>query len=276
MQPFFNLIGLRFDYTREMLVLGLILARTLPMVFLAPFMAGQAAPPEVKMGMGVFFSVLLWPVVSPSLHHMPLQALPVLLLFLKETFIGLVMGFLASLLYSAMETAGRIIDTCRGSAMSELLVPNSRSRATAIGTLFSQITLVVFVCCNGHRLYLDIFFRSFESIPLAGGLNMSAAAGMLPDLVTRQCANVLAIAAILAAPAVAATFITDLVFGILNRVAPQLNAYFMAMPVKAVGALTLLLVSTVPFYERLLHHAHLSLISVQSAVDMMAPIVKVP
>jgi flagellar biosynthetic protein FliR len=276
MKALFDLVGLRLDYTREMLVMGLILARTLPMIFLAPFMSGQQAPPEVKMGMGVFFSVLVWPVVSPSMHDIPMQAMPVLLLFLKETMVGFVLGFVASLLYSAMETAGRIIDTTRGAAMSEVLVPTSRSRATPIGTMFSQITLIVFVCLGGHRIYLEMFFQSFASIPLSGSINFMAGAGSLPEFMTRQCANVMGIAVIMSAPAVAATFITDLVFGILNRVAPSLNAYFMAMPVKAMGALMLLLVSTVPFYERLEFYSHQTLLATQQAIELLKPTGAVP
>ena len=269
MQSLFDYVGLRFDYTREMLVVGLILARTLPMVFLAPFLAGQQAPPEVKMGTGLFFSILLWPVVSPSMHGIPFYAMGILLLMFKETMIGFVLGFVASLLYSAMETAGRFIDTTRGAAMSEVLVPTSRSRATPIGTMYSQLTLVLFVCMGGHQLYLETFFLSFSTIPLAAGINIQPGFSPLPQLMTRLCAEVLYIALILSAPAVAATFITDLVFGILNRVAPQLNAYFMAMPVKAMGALFLILVSIGPLVERISFYSARSLMATRQAVQLL-------
>ena len=48
------------------------------------------------------------------------------------------------------------------------------------------------------------------------------------------------VAVMISAPILAATFITDLVFGILNRVAPQLNAYFLSMPVKALGGVIMI------------------------------------
>ena len=62
------------------------------------------------------------------------------------------------------------------------------------------------------------------------------------DFVILKTAEILMVAVMISAPILAATFITDLVFGILNRVAPQLNAYFMSMPVKALGGVIMILV----------------------------------
>jgi flagellar biosynthetic protein FliR len=71
------------------------------------------------------------------------------------------------------------------------------------------------------------------------------------EYMMRTSADIIMIATILAAPIVAATFISDVVFGILNRVAPQLNAYFMSMPVKAMAGVIMVLVILQPFMRRL-------------------------
>ncbi len=269
MQTLFNYFGLQFDYTREMLVMGLILARTIPMAFLAPFMAGQQAPPEIKMGLGVLFAILIWPIVSPSMRGIPMHAFPVLLLMFKETMVGFSLGFVASLLFSAMETAGRFIDTARGAAMSEVLVPTSRSRATPIGTMYSQLLLVFFVCLGGHHIFLENFFQSFVALPLDASIDLTPGLSAFPTFMVRICSDVLGIAVILSAPAIAATFITDLVFGILNRVAPQLNAYFMAMPVKAMAAHILVMVSLRPFAERMDYYSLQTLNQARQVVQLL-------
>ncbi|RYF06669.1 MAG: type III secretion protein, partial [Deltaproteobacteria bacterium] len=213
MNSLFDYFGLRFDYTREMLVVGLVLARTLPMIFLTPFMAGQQAPPELKMGLSLLLALLLWPLVSSSIHTIPMAAFGVTLLMLKEALIGLTIGLSASFTFSAVETAGRFIDTTRGAAMSEVLVPTSRSRATPIGTMYSQLLLVFFVCIGGHRIFLDLFFESFRLLPIDAGIDMTPGWSPLAEHLTRMAGNVLYIAVIMSAPAIAATFITDLVFG---------------------------------------------------------------
>ena len=245
-------LGMRFDLTRELLMLGLILGRIMPIVFISPFMAGQSAPPETKMSIGVLLAILVWPLAHDTLTGpVSMLALPFLLLMLKETLIGFCIGFANSHLFHAMETAGRFIDTARGASMSEVMVPSSKQRATALGTLYSQLLLVFFVVIGGHHVFLNTLFHSFAVIPLNESPDLTPGLSPVAHYAIITCNQVLSIAVLLSAPAIAATFITDLVFGILNRVAPQLNAYFMAMPVKAMGALALILVSIQPFLDRL-------------------------
>ena len=76
------------------------------------------------------------------------------------------------------------------------------------------------------------------------------ALGPLMEHLMRMTGDLLSMSLILAAPIVAATFISDVVFGILNRVAPQLNAYFMSMPVKAWGGVIMILVAFDAIYAR--------------------------
>jgi flagellar biosynthetic protein FliR len=90
-----------------------------------------------------------------------------------------------------------------------------------------------------------------------------------PEYLMRLTSQVMYIATILSAPAVAATFITDVVFGILNRVAPQLNAYFMAMPVKAMAGIALVWVVMEPFLDRLDYFIQLSLDSVRTTLSLL-------
>ena len=77
------------------------------------------------------------------------------------------------------------------------------------------------------------------------------------------------IAVVLAAPVMAATFISDVVFGILNRVAPQLNAYFMSMPVKAFGGVVMIFVALDAIVARMHDWVEWSLVKVQTTLDLL-------
>lgn len=242
MHELLQAIGDQFNTSREMVLLGLILARTIPVIFLAPFLGGQMLPPELKMGMSVGLSVIVWPLARASLTSaISLDAWTVLMLMMKETMVGFCIGFSASHIFAAMEVAGRLIDTARGAAMGEVMLPSTKQRATAVGSLYQQLLLVFFVTLGGYRLFFEIYLMSFAQIPLTDGIVASPGYSAVARYACATSGQVLYTGTILAAPAVAATFIADVVFGILNRVAPQLNAYFLAMPVKAVGALVLML-----------------------------------
>ena len=102
------------------------------------------------------------------------------------------------------------------------------------------------------------------------GSRDSAAASISDTLASPKMAPIHSQPTLLAAPVIAATFITDLVFGMLNRVAPQLNAYFLAMPVKAVAGVIMALVAFIPFTNRLEYYTVWVLDAVDKTVRHLA------
>lgn len=270
MHQLLKLFGMSLDPTRDILLIGLVLSRTLPVILQVPFLGGQQSPPEVKMSLGLLFALVIWPITKDNMvERIPIFAVPFLLLMLKELFIGFSIGYVMSHIFASVETAGRFIDTARGAAMAEVLAPQTKSRATPIGTLYSQLLVVLFMVFGGHRIFIETFCYSFESLPIHEALFLKPGFGAFIDYVTQLTSHVLGIAVILSAPAIAATLLADLVFGILNRVAPQLNAYFMSMPAKAMGALVLMLISIHTFIERLVDFMQESLIDIKAIIKLM-------
>ena len=72
-----------------------------------------------------------------------------------------------------MEVAGRIIDTVRGTSMSEVQVPHSKQRSTSTGSLYFQLFLVILISLNGHHIFLDAYFLSFQSMPLNESIGLT-------------------------------------------------------------------------------------------------------
>lgn len=263
-------MGMRYDSAREVLIMGLILARSMPLVFLAPYLGSAMLPSEIKVGLGVALAIITYPLAREALHGpLPVAALPVLMLMLKEAMVGFCIGFATSHMFSAMEVAGRFIDTARGAAMGEVMLPSTRQRATVLGNLYEQMLVVFFVTLGGYRLFFDMYLSSFLRIPLDVGIPPTPGYSPMVAYACESSAQVLYIGVILAAPGVAATFITDLVFGILNRVAPQLNAYFLAMPVKAMGGLALVLVGMPAVLQRFEVYMTTALAAVEKSIELM-------
>jgi flagellar biosynthetic protein FliR len=256
MDPFLNFtqrLMASFEGARGLLLVALILARTMPMIVLTPYIAGKLVPTTVKMGIGVLLTILLWPtaVGTIDMSKIPMSAFPFLLVMLKEVLIGFAIGFVNAHIFYAMEMAGRIIDTVRGSSMAEVMVPESGTRATPFGDMFYQLMVIIILVVGGHHILIEAYFYSFGAMPLDKGLALGDPMVPFFEYMMRTSADIIMIATILAAPIVAATFISDVVFGILNRVAPQLNAYFMSMPVKAMAGVIMVLVILQPFMRRL-------------------------
>lgn len=269
MTPLLAVIGELLQHTQELLLAALILARTMSMVVLTPFLGGKVIPNEVKMGLGILLAIVAWPVARESVAIVPTSGAFFLVLMLKEIFIGYCIGFVNGHIFTALEMAGRIIDTARGSSMAEVMVPHSGQRVTTTGNLYYQLFLVVFMAVGAHRVFLQGYFMTFAALPLDVGLNLGATAEPFYSFMIRMTADVWLISVLLSFPVVAATLITDVVFGILNRVAPSLNAYFMSMPVKAMGGIIMVLVVMGAFMEQLQRYVVWTLSHIEQTIDYL-------
>jgi flagellar biosynthetic protein FliR len=271
MEQLLTLVGEKLNYTQELLMVALILGRTMPMIMLTPFLGGQVMPTEVKMGLGVLLTMLIWPTATMALSGaVPFTAVGFFFLMLKEAFIGMSIGFMNSHIFYAMDMAGRLIDTVRGTSMSEVMVPHSKQRSTPTGSMYYQLLLVIFFILGGHHVFLEGFFMSFASIPINETLAIGAGLETFVNYMARMTANILLVAVTLAAPVIAATFITDVVFGILNRVAPQLNAYFMSMPVKALGGVVIIFISFGAIVGNFEVYSEWAVVATRSTIEYLA------
>jgi len=271
MEIFLQKIGISLNYTRELLVVALILGRTMPMIVLTPFFGGKIAPNTTKMGLGVLLTMIVWPLARTSIsEEIPYTAFSFMLLMLKEVFIGFSIGFVNAHMFFAMEVAGRIIDTVRGTSMSEVQVPHSKQRATPIGSLYYQLYLIIFLALGGHHVFLNGYFFSFQAIPLDETIGLGVSLAPFVNHIVRLTTDILLIGTTLAAPIIAATFITDVVFGILNRVAPQLNAYFMSMPVKALGGVIIIFIALYAITGRFEYYVEWAIVATQDTIDFIS------
>jgi len=235
-------VDFAFDVTRLLVVGVLAAARVLPIFTLAPFFGGRLVPPLIRIAVSLAFVAVLFPGIDAATPD--LSALgPVTLgaLLFKEVAMGLVLGFLASIPFWAVEAAGRLADTARGANMAEVLVPQTGTQSSPLGDLGLQLAIVLFFALGGHLLFLRSLAASYEAIPLAG-FPAVAAFGGVADLAVRATAQLILSTLGLAAPVLAALFLADLALGLVNRVSPQIQVYFLGMPAKALlGVLVFLL-----------------------------------
>lgn len=242
--------GIRIDLTRAMLMVALILTRVLTVVTVAPFLGGKQAPPEVKMGTALAFTIVLLPLVGQYQRGpIPVDPINFFLMVMKEAFIGFLLGFIATELFYAVEMAGKIVDLARGATQVQLMVPQLGERSSAFGDLNYQLMIVIFMFIGGHHAFISAMFESFKVVPLDAYPDFSAGMWPMVEMFARLSADIFTIAVTLSAPVAIAAFITEMTFGLLNRVAPQINAYFMAMPAKVYAGAIMFLLSFPMFLQ---------------------------
>jgi flagellar biosynthesis protein FliR len=230
------------DLSAALLLLALCAARVIPVLVVAPFLGGRLVPGMVKIGLAVAVALLIWPQALRGISLPQLGPVHVVLLLAKEALVGLGLALCATLVFFAAESAGQLIDVARGASMAESLVPQSGRRASPVADLYLQLAVVVFLGLGGHRLFLQALARSYEVIPVTA-LPSSAGLTALALATIDMTGQMLIVAVGLATPVLLAAVLTDLALGLVNRVAPQLNAWVLGMPAKALVGAALLLVT---------------------------------
>jgi flagellar biosynthetic protein FliR len=254
------------DLTRTIVIFSLIMARIMAIVILVPFLGGKNAPMEVKMGVGTTLTLLLWPVVTANMTgQVPLTAIGFFLMMTKETFVGLVIGFTASKVFYIVEIAGQLIDILRGANQIQLQVPEIEERSSAFGAMQYQLLIALFLAMDMHHPFIKALFHSFEAVPINDWPHFQAGFWPFVDYCARITSDVLFIAILLAMPAGIVCLVVETCFGLINRVAPQINAYFMAMPAKVMGGCIVFDM----ILEQMLKHSTVMLHHVDQIIELL-------
>lgn len=221
-----------------LVLFSLIAARMVTMVTLVPFLGSKNAPGPVKIGISLLLTLIVWPLATANLQGpIPSTLVPYLVMMMKEVFVGFALGFVTAQIFYAVEMAGQIIDITRGANQVQLLVPELSERSSPYGDMNYQIALILFLSTGLHGIFFEGLVQSFISVPINQMPPFSAGSAAFYNEFMFLFSEIFKIAVTLALPVAAVCLITNLSFGLINRIAPQINAYFLAMPATAIGGM---------------------------------------
>jgi flagellar biosynthesis protein FliR len=219
----------------------LVLARVSPLFVLAPLFSSRQVPPRVRTIVACALAVGLTPIAMHG-QHVPNDVLVLFGLVLKELLVGLGFALSLSLLFAAVSSAGAILDMLVGFSFGAIVDPLSGNQSAVLTQLYGLVALAVFVAIDGDGWVLGGLARTFELVPLTAAPDVkSLAVGVLATFTT-----IFAAALEVAAPVLLAVVITDVAFGVVTRVVPQLNVFAVGFPVKVVVGL-LVVAASLPF-----------------------------
>ena len=221
----------------------LSLMRLAPIIALAPFLGGKVTPMPTRIGMAIIFTIVFLPMILVHSEHKNLQFdLAFTFLAIKELFLGLVLGFLASIPFSIAQSSGIIIDYIRGASMMQAQDPTMQNQSSSIGNLFNYTLIALFFQLDGPFLFFDSILKSYELIPPDAFINPKFFDLRAPlwDTLSTILHHLLAISVQLAAPAIIAVLMTEMFLGIANRLAPQVQIAFLGMSLKSLVGLFVL------------------------------------
>ncbi len=213
-------------------VFFLAFTRIMAILIHVPVFGGQNIPTQVRVGLGFALAMVLipWQPLPPDAATIGTFAYGISIG--KEILIGTLIGFSADLAFGAIQLAGAAMGMGSGFESSRIFNPALGEAGSAFDQIFVMTASMVFLVIDGHHLVLIAIQNTFNAAPLNGSLPFSGA-----EAVIKMTSTFIAAGLQMALPVMAALFLTDLTLGLLARVAPQVQVYFLGLPVKVVVAM---------------------------------------
>jgi len=227
--------------TYEQWILGfsLTMPRFLAAFSLLPFFSSQVVPGMLRQGVAASLCLLLVPFVADQTASVSISGATLVIIIIKEVIVGVLIGYPLAVLFWAIEGIGFYVDNQRGSAMASSADPLTGQDSTPLGILFAQAFTVYFMSSGAFLLMLGVFYQTYQIWPVADFVPSFGGAG--PTFYLGMFDRLLRMIVVLSAPLIVAMFLAEFALALVSRFAPQLQVFFLAMPIKSALSVLLLI-----------------------------------
>ena len=224
-----------------LMTIALLMSRMLVAFSVVPLFVGNSVPGFIRVSFVAGLSCALLPLAlaDSALLSVPLTSM--LLYVAKETIIGLVLGLVASASFWALHVAGSIIEYQAGLTMATTIDPLTAHEDSLVGGLLMRLFTALFLVTGGLLSLIGMLFESYRVWPLSS-LTPTVDNLQLIEVLLHSFGEMLATALKVATPFLIIMLLFELALGFLSRFAPQFNAFFLSLPLKAVALAGVLLI----------------------------------
>lgn len=237
--------------TREIQIFTLVLFRMSGFLFLAPVFGGQNTPPQWRIAFGVLLALLIHPVVPAAKFVLPSNLGMMTVAVLGELGVGLLLGFAATFLFTAVQLGGMLIDQELGLGLANVIDPLSNEQVSVMSQFQVFLAIVLFLAVNGHHGLLRTLAGSYASVPLAG-MSFSNDTGVI--LADHMFSSLMVLALKTAAPAMVSCFLATLALAFVARTVPEMNIFVVGFSLRILVGFAFILIG-VPVFAEVFTHA---------------------
>lgn len=212
--------------------LMLVAVRMVAFLVVAPPFAHRGIPATVKVMLAMGLALAVNPRVEVEAASSTAVYMGNLL---GQVVVGLALGFLVALVFSAVQSAGAFIDLMGGFSLAQGFDPMSQVNGAQFARLYQLTAIVLLFVSDGYQLVIGGLVRTFDVLPIGESIDLA----LVADAATTGLTGMFLATLQIAGPLVVVLFLADVGLGLLTRVAPALNAFALGFPLKILLTLSL-------------------------------------
>ncbi|NLK62800.1 MAG: flagellar biosynthetic protein FliR [Fusobacteria bacterium] len=237
-----------FGYVESLAFLFIFL-RISGIFIITPFFSNNAINTKLKLGITFLLSYILFPIVPKNMVIIKnLSVYSFFYLSIKEILIGLIIGFFILMVFTAFESAAQIYSMDMGFGMLSVFDPLSQVQMPVLGQVNYIFLILVFFNLGIHRLIILTIANTFYKFQI-GDLNYNIEG--ITKYISVNFVYYFTLSLKIALPIAGILFLTNVILGVMARIAPQMNVFFIGMPLKILLGFFILF-SLVPYFFNLI------------------------
>lgn len=214
----------------------LILCRVGAALMMMPIYGDSYVSPRLRLLFAGALSVLLTPLLMSKIPGLPVSVFALGLLIVSEIIIGTFIGLISRTILSVMHTAGTVVAYQSSLAMSSIFDPVTGTQTAVLSNFFTITAVTLMLSLNLHHYMLAGVVESYT-------LFTPGAYPMIEDMMqyqVRLISDAFTLGLMLAAPHIIFSFIFYLMGGLMARLMPNFQTFYVMMPPQIIIAFILI------------------------------------
>ncbi len=221
----------------------LMMVRITGLLLTVPFFSDTTVPPQLQTGLAFALSLILFPLYAGHSHLELHDLWQFMWVATQEFAIGALLGFITSMVFAGIQMAGNQVSTQMGLNMANMVDPITHEPSGLMGQIYFILAVVLFFSFNIHHSLIIAVVKSFELLPLAGGITHF---NLLTGRLMAMGADLFVVSVTLIFPILGIMLVNEVALAFTAKLMPQMNIFMVALPLK-IGLGLLLMSMVLPF-----------------------------
>jgi flagellar biosynthetic protein FliR len=224
---------------QQVFAAGLIFSRLAAIIMLIPGIGEGFIPPRIRLSLALAMALMLFPVVGASVPPIPTALSGVAGAVIKETLIGLMIGAILRLFMTSLATAGEVVSIQTTLSFAQTTNPSLGQPTATLATFMGLMGIVLIMTTDLHHLFLSAIVKSYSLFPFTRAVQVADAGQLAVQTVGKS----FALGIQLAAPVIVFSLVFNIATGLVGRVMPQFQIFFVATPLMVLLGLSIFALS---------------------------------